>query len=396
MQWQDAEMAPSDAPLRWAWAEIDLDAIEHNIATMRELVTPAGVWAIVKADGYGHGSIRVAKAALRSGAAGLGVALVEEGVELRRAGITAPVLVLSEQPPEQLAALLDHDLTPTVYSVAAIEALADAGADNVGVHLKIDTGMQRVGASPVDAVGLAEQVVARRPAVHLEGVFTHLAMADEPTDPASSEQLERFDRALDALDEAGCRPAVVHAANSAGGLAITDARRSFVRVGIATYGISPGPGVDHLTANLWPALALKARVSHVKRVEAGTRVSYGWRHEFSEPTTVATLPLGYADGVARRMGTLPGRPGADVLIGGRRCPIVGVVTMDQLVVDVGGLSVEVGDEAVLIGRQGDEQITAEDWADRLGTIGYEIVCAISARIPRVEIGTAADRESPPG
>jgi alanine racemase len=385
-------MATSTAPRRWAWAEIDLDAIEHNIATMRDLVAPSGVWAVVKADGYGHGSIRVANAALRAGAEGLGVALVQEGVELRRAGISAPILVLSEQPPEQLAAMLANDLSPTVYSTAAIEALVAAGADDVGVHLKIDSGMQRVGASPADAVGLVEQIVAHAPALRLHGVFTHLAMADEPTSTASREQLERFDRALDAIHAAGHTPSVVHAANSAGALAVADARRSFVRVGIATYGISPGPGVDHLTDDLRPALALKARVSYVKRVEAGTRVSYGWRHEFAEPTTVATLPLGYADGVARRMGTLPDRPGADVLVAGRRCPIVGVVTMDQFVVDVGDLPVAVGDEAVLIGRQGSEQITAEEWADRLGSIGYEVVCAISARIPRVEVGGTSGRE----
>ena len=383
--WHDADMTATDVARRWAWAEIDLDAIEHNIATMRRVVAPAGVWAIVKADGYGHGAVRVARAALRAGALGLGVALVQEGVELRRAGITAPILVLSEQPPEQAVELLEHDLTPTVYSMAAIDALVAAGADGVGVHLKIDSGMQRVGASPDAAARLVEAIGARTPAVTLAGVFTHLAVADEPANSGSRDQLVVFERALESIRAAGFTPPVVHAANSAGGLAVPEARRSFVRVGIAAYGISPGPGVDHLARDLRPAMALKARVSHVKRVEAGTRVSYGWRHEFPVPTTVATLPLGYADGVARRMGTLPDQPGADILVGGRRCPIVGVVTMDQFVVDVGDHQVDVGDEAVLIGPQGDQRITAEEWADRLGSIGYEVVCAISQRVPRVEV-----------
>lgn len=379
-------MVPTAATRRWAWAEIDLDAIRHNIETLIESAAPAAVWAVVKADGYGHGAVRVARAALGAGAAGLGVALVQEGVELRLAGVTAPILVLSEQPAELAAEMLAHELTPTVYSLAAIDALVAAGAADVGVHLKVDSGMQRVGASPADAVHLVAAISGRAPAVRLAGIFTHLAVADEPSSSGSREQLVVFDRVLDAVRDAGFDPALVHAANSAGALAIPEARRSLVRVGIATYGISPGPGVDHLALGLRPALALKARVSHVKRVEAGSRVSYGWRHEFPEPTTVATVPLGYADGVARRLGTLPDRPGADVLIGGRRCPIVGVVTMDQFVVDVGDLPVVVGDEVVLLGTQGAERITATEWADRLGTIGYEVVCAISDRVPRIEVG----------
>ena len=372
---------------RWAWAEIDLDAIGHNLEVLQRTVAPAAVWAVVKADGYGHGAVRSAKQALSAGAEALCVALVDEGIELRQAGVEAPVLLLTEQPTDRLNDVVQYRLTPTVYSLRAIEQLA-ASANGAGVeldvHVNVDTGMQRVGVSVVDAAALVQHVVDRAPALHLAGVYTHLACADQPASPASTEQLDRFDTVLGELEQRRISPDLVHAANSAAALAIPAAHRSFVRAGIAIYGISPGAGVDHLATELRPVLALKARVSHVKRVTAGSRISYGWRHRFESDTMVATLPLGYADGVPRRLGTLPDRPGADVLIAGKRCPIVGVVTMDQLMVDVGDADVALGDEAVLIGAQGHERIRVEEWADRLGTIGYEIVCGISKRVPRID------------
>lgn len=373
---------------RWAWAEIDLGALERNIGRLRRQVAPAEVWAVVKANAYGHGAADVAAAALRSGAAGLCVALTEEGVALRRAGIDAPVLVLSQQPVDQLRLLVGQRLTPTAYSAAYLDALAAAVGSGppYPVHLKLDTGMQRVGADPAEAAALATHLVGLAPRLELAGVFTHLACADEPDHPANREQLARFDAALASLADRGWRPAIVHAANSAAAVALPAARFDAVRIGIAAYGISPGSGVDHLVAELEPVLSLKARVSHVKRVVAGSHVSYGWRHRFDRDTTLVTVPLGYADGVPRRLGTLPGEVGADVLIGGNRRPIVGVVTMDQLMVDVGDAAVSLGDEVVLIGSQGEHRIRAEDWATRLGTIGYEVVCGISARIPRRVVG----------
>ncbi len=256
--------------------------------------------------------------------------------------------------------------------------------------MNVDTGMQRVGVSWREPVAPVARVSAARH-LELDGVYTHFACADDPTSPATAAQLARFDAVLGQLEQAHLRPHRVHAANSAAAVSAPTSRLSLVRAGIALYGISPGPGVDHLVADLRPALALKARVSHVKTVEPGSFVSYGWRHQFSQTTTVVTVPCGYADGVPRRLGTRvePGRSdhsGADVLIGGRRRPIVGVVTMDQFMVDVGDDLVAVGDEVVLIGTQGDEQILATEWADRLGTIGYEIVCGISRRVPRVAVG----------
>ena len=383
---------------RWAWAEIDVDALAHNVRSVASAVSPSGVRAVVKADGYGHGAVTAAHAALGAGAAGLCVALVHEGVELRSAGVDAPILVLTEQPAEQLETLALAGLEATAYRRDHVGALADAAARAgvvVPVHLKVDSGMQRVGAPPEQLAPLVEAVRATD-SLRLAGVFTHLAVADEPAHGATGQQLARFDEALDTLDTLDSPDApAIHIANSAGALGVPAARRSFVRLGIALYGISPGPDVDHLVADLRPALSLKAKVSYVKPVAAGTHVSYGWRHRFEHDTTVATVPIGYADGVPRRLGTLPDAPGADVLVGGRRCPIVGVVTMDQLVVDLGDTPAEIGDEVVLIGRQGEHEIRAEHWAERLGTIGYEIVCGISARVPRRVIGGPVSMPSTP-
>jgi alanine racemase len=373
---------------RWAWVEIDLDAVRHNVGVLRARVAPAEVWAVVKADAYGHGAVAVAQAALQAGATGLCVALVQEAAALRDHGVDAPLLVLSEQPPAQLASAVRLGVVSTVYSVAQIEALEAAGARGHRVQIEVDTGMRRVGCEPDDALALAARVVASHGLV-LDGVYTHLAVADEPDHPANEAQLDTFDRVLAALDAAGIDPGTVHIGNSAGGLAHLRARRAVVRVGIAMYGISPGAGVDAHAADLQPVLSLRARVSHVKRVRAGESISYGHRHTFVADTRVATVPLGYADGVPRRWSAV----GGEVLIGGAAHPVVGVVTMDQLMVDVGdadaGDAVAVGDPVVLIGRQGDASLSTELWADRLGTIGYEVVCALSPRLPRRVVGRAS-------
>jgi alanine racemase len=362
---------------RWAWAEIDLGAVEHNLAELCAVAAPAQVWAVVKANGYGHGATEVAHAALRGGAAGLCVALVEEGVALRSAGIECPILVLSEQPPDELVAAVSSGLELTVYSTAQLQAIATVGGRNHPVHLKIDTGMRRVGAAAEDVLLLAA-AIAESTATRLAGVCTHLAVADEPSDSFTAVQLQAFDDVVAALASAGHRPPMIHAANSAAAIAHPSARYNMVRTGIAVYGISPGTALDGQVTMLRPALSLRARVSHVKRVHAGERISYGLRHRFDAGTTVATLPLGYADGVPRRLYEC----GGEVLIGGRRRRIVGVVTMDQLMVDCGDDAVVIGDEAVLIGSQGDEMISANDWGASLDTIGYEVVCGISARVER--------------
>ncbi|MGZ6954055.1 MAG: alanine racemase [Acidimicrobiia bacterium] len=366
---------------RAAWVEIDLGAVRDNVAALVRFAAPAQVLAVVKADGYGHGAVPIARAALEAGATWLGVALVEEGVELRHAGIGGPVLVLSEPAPEAAAAVVEHDLTPVVYTAGGIDSLAkavvDLGTDvTVPVHLKVDTGMHRVGASPEEAVALAQRVIERTE-LDLGGVCTHLAVADEPDDPYTAEQLVRFRAVLADLEAAGVRPPLVHAANSAGLLAFPDARFDLARVGIAIYGIPPVPELAG-RVELRPALSLKARVSHVKHHDAGSRLSYGLRYRLERDAWIATVPIGYADGVPRNLAAV----GGEVVIGGRRHPVAGTVTMDQLMVDVGDDAVAVGDEVVLIGRQGDAEVTAQEWAERLGTIPYEIVCGIGPRAPR--------------
>jgi len=372
-----------------AWAEVDLRAIAHNVGVLRREVAPAELLAVVKADGYGHGAGPVAAAALDAGATALGVAIVDEGVALRDDGIESPVLVLSEPRLDELDACVAFDLEPTVYTFGGVEAVAAAAArlERVcRVHVKVDTGMHRVGAG-LEEVRAVVDAVAADPSLELGSVFTHCAVADEPDDPFTDEQLRRFGVVLDELTTAGLAPPYVHAANSAGALCHPAARLDLVRCGIAVYGIAPAPGLAStvpVVGELRPALSLKATVSLVKEVAAGERISYGLRHRFDRDTVVATVPIGYADGVPRRLHQL----GAEVLVGGRRCPVVGVITMDQLMVDCGpaggpGPVPRAGDEVVLLGQQGDEQVTAEDWAELLGTIAYEIVCGIGPRVPRL-------------
>ena len=368
--------------VRPAWAEVDREAIRHNTRLLVEAVAPAQVCAVVKAYGYGHGPVQVADAALRAGATWLGVALVEEGAHLRTAGqFTEPILLLSEPPYERMVEVVAHGLTPTVYTPAAVEAAAKAVAasarrEQLPVHVKVDTGMHRVGANPDDAVRVA-LAVDDSPELRLEGVWTHLAVADEPDHPFTTTQLQRFDGVIGELAEQGVRAPLLHAANSAGALTRPDARYDLVRCGIAMYGLAPSPPLNDLV-DLRAALALKARVALVKRIDAGEGVSYGLRYRLEQPSFVATVPIGYADGVPRRLGAV----GGEVLIRGRRRAIAGTVTMDQITVDCGDDdSVGPGDEVVLIGRQGDDEISAWDWATRLDTIAYEIVSGISRRVP---------------
>ncbi len=384
--------------MRPAWAEVDLDALGQNLAVLRRRAAPAALCAVVKADAYGHGAVQVARAAIASGAAGLAVAAVDEGVELREHGVDAPVLVLSEAAPGAEEALVRAGLSATVTTRAGLEALA-AAARRTGararVHLKVDTGMHRVGVLPEHAGELVEAAEGE-PAVEVEAVWTHLAVADGTTDADrafTALQLERFDEVVATL---GTRPRLRHAANTAGALAWPAARYDMVRCGIGLYGYAPsrsmadgGAGADlaSVLGELRPVLALKARVSEVRELEAGARPSYGRRRALFERGVVATVPIGYADGVPRRLF----EAGCPVLVGGRRRPLAGAVTMDQLMVDCGpGAEVGPGDEVVLIGRQGGEEITAADWAACLGTIPYEVLCGIGPRVPRVYAGRAGD------
>ncbi|MSY80423.1 MAG: alanine racemase, partial [Actinobacteria bacterium] len=339
---------------RHAAIEVDLSAITANTQAILEASSGAEVCAVVKADGYGHGAVQVATAALAGGATWLAVALVEEGSVLRQAGIQAPILLLSEPPADAMKDALAVGLTPTLYTPEGVAAARQAVSDATtrpsawSVHLKVDTGMHRVGAHPSDAIELARSIHASSE-LQIGGTFTHFAVADDLERSETAAQLELFELFLEQLNAEQIDCGLVHAANSAGVLGHLRAHRDLVRSGIAIYGLAPSVQLDSV-AKLRPALRLQAEVSMVKAVEANRGVSYGLQHVFSEDAVIAIVPLGYADGVDRRLGLV----GAQVLIGGVRRPMRGVVTMDQLIVEVThGPKVRVGDEVVLIGTQGD-------------------------------------------
>ena len=370
---------------RWAWAEIDLGALRHNVATLAAHIGPQQLWAVVKADAYGHGAIECARVALQSGAQGLCVALVSEGIALRQSGINAPILIMSEQPAEQHRDIISYGLIATLYNEATVTEFARTAHDleiMASVHVKVDSGMHRVGVSPEDAVKVAK-LVAESQWLSLEGIFTHLATADVVDTQFAQQQVSTFSRCVEQVRASGIEVRHVHISNSASAIRKLDAGAgcTMARVGIALYGI---PGDAHTNSfgathqlDLRPVMSVHARVSHVQRVAAGQGVSYGLKRPHEQDATVATLPLGYADGVPRGLWE-----SGSVLIGGIRRPFAGVVTMDQIMVNCTDDAVRIGDEVVLIGAQGSEVISANEWANKMGTIGYEIVCAISARMPR--------------
>jgi alanine racemase len=365
---------------RPAWVEVDASAITHNVRTLKAL-TPqtARFMAVVKADGYGHGAVAVARAALAGGADRLGVATVEEAVELREAGIRAPVLVLAEPPADSADILVREGITVTVTSremAAALSHAASAAGGQAVCHLKVDTGMHRIGVRAEEAGDFAQWLKAL-PGVLVEGVFTHFATADVPGDWEFDRQVTRFRNAVEEIRGAGLRPAIVHAANSAATMLHPQTHLDMVRCGIAIYGLEAAPSTRGVV-QLRPAMSVRARVSFVKRIGLGDGVSYGLTWHASGPTTIATLPIGYADGVHRMLSN-----SMEVLIAGRRCQQVGRICMDQLMVEVpGNLDVRPGDQAVLVGTQGGESILMRELAERAGTIDYELACGFALRMER--------------
>jgi len=363
--------------LRPSHVEVDLEAIRANVAAIAEAVSPAAVCAVVKADGYGHGDVPSAQMALEGGAQWLAVALIEEGIRLREAGLQVSVLLLSEPTPADAHLTVKWNLVPTVYRNSFVDALSEAVGDGpvVPVHLKVDTGMHRVGASPETALELA-QSIEQNPRLDLQGVWTHFAVAEED-DEYTRAQIARFDEVVGRLAAMGINPPLLHAANTAGGLAYPEARYSMVRAGLGIYGLRPAPDVAPEVL-LRPAMRVVSAVSHTRRYKAGTRPSYGRRRPLPAEATVATVPIGYADGVSRILSSV----GGEALIRGKRYPYAGTVTMDQVVIDVGDDPVEVGDEVVVMGVQGSEAVSAEQWAEWMGTINYEVVCHFGPRLPR--------------
>lgn len=381
---------PVEGVRRPAWAEIDASAIRHNVAALQALMAPAGICGVVKANGYGHGAVAAATAFLDAGAVGLAVAIVDEGVELREGGITEPILLLAETPPDALRDALEANLTLTIGSLDGARAAARIAGDIGGrhrVHVKIDTGMHRMGVQPAELDAVLD-VVTSCPNLVLEGLYTHFPVADsdrrEDRDYCT-QQIDLFHQLVDGAAARGITPPLIHLANSAASVALPSSRASMIRLGLLAYGYAPHPSIkDELAARgvvLRPAMSFKARVTAVRQLGAGERPSYGRRRALSHDATVATVPVGYADGFARRFF----EAGAVVLINGRRHPLAGSVTMDQLVIDCDGASVSVGDEVVLLGTQGGESITADEWAAWGETISWEVLCGIGARVPRVTV-----------
>lgn len=365
-------------------AVVDLDAIRDNVVALRHASPTAELMAVVKAEGYGHGMLPAARAALAGGATWLGVAMLEEALALRQAGIDAPTLAWLWTPgeTEQLAAALAADVDVSVGAPWGIDAVCSIAADlgrPARVHLKIDTGLSRNGATADDWPDLLSSAgaAAARGHVDVVGIWSHFAYADEPGHPTIARQIERFEDALDTAKRAGIEPRVRHLANSAATLTLPQAHYDLVRPGIAIYGLSPIPGEHGLT----PAMTVRSHVAMAKRLRAGEGISYGHQYTTSAPTTAALVPLGYADGIPRAATNV-----GPVAIGGARYTISGRVCMDQFVVDVGDAPVSAGDAVVLFGSGAHGEPTAQDWADATDTIHYEIVTRLGARVPRVYTG----------
>lgn len=368
---------------RPTYAEVDLGAIRANVRTVGATVGATTLkLCVVKANAYGHGDVEVARACLEAGADWLAVALVEEGARLREAGIDAPILVLVEATPEASKEIVAQELTPSVFTRRGAEALGEAAraaGATLPVHVCVDTGMHREGADLTEAAGLAVDV-AKTAGLEVQGLWSHFAVADEERNPFTTRQLERFGEICDAVARRGVDVPVRHLGNSVAAVAMAEAQFDMVRMGIVIYGLYPAPWLRS-RVTLRPAMRLVSAVGAVHRIAKGDGVSYGLEYTAERDTTIATILVGYADGYPRRLGNR-----AEVLLGGRRRRLAGRVTMDQIMVDCRDDHVAPGDEVVLIGRQEDAEITADELADIVGTINYEIVSAVGVRVPRAYSG----------
>ncbi|OQY06343.1 MAG: alanine racemase [Desulfobacteraceae bacterium 4572_123] len=374
-------------------AEVDLFAIDHNIKEIRRIAGPdVKLLAAVKANAYGHGALRVSRQVLESGADMLGVARINEGIDLRQSGITAPILIMGNTPPEFSGELMYHDLTAAVSSCETAEKYARAARlqkDKIRVHLKIDTGMGRNGfladgfripGSGGDA-GLPAEIesICRLDGLYVEGIFSHFAGADAADKSSANRQFKIFSELLGKIEKSGIEIPIRHMANSAAIIDMPHTHLDMVRPGISVYGLRPSSEVQPDRIDLKPAMAVKARIAHLKNVGAGFKVSYGGTHTTSAPTRIAVIPVGYADGYSRQLSSR-GR----MLVHGQYAPITGRICMDLTMIDVGHIpGVKLDDEVVIIGRQGAEELSADEIAAELKTINYEIVSAIAARVPRV-------------
>ena len=376
------------------WAEVNLDAYAHNIRELRRISRPpARLMAVVKANGYGHGSVEVAREALQNGAQYLGVARIDEAIPLRQAGLEVPILIFGYTPPDLAPLLIDYELTQTVYSISTASALSEQATrkgKKIIIHLKVDSGMGRLGfllAATNDTRDdiatrnsvRAIETISRLPGLTVEGIFTHFATADSAEKSYADMQLDRFMDLLTRLQKQGLEPPIRHAANSGALIDMPNSHLDMVRPGIATYGLHPSDEVNKSRVDLRPVMSLKSRVIHLKRVPPGFNISYGITFQTKNHTTIATVPVGYADGFNRLLSSR-----GHMLVHGQRVPIVGRVCMDLTMLDVGEVSgVALEDEVVVFGEQGKGAVTADEIASSLDTINYEIVSTITARVPRI-------------
>ncbi len=372
------------------WAEVDLSAIAHNVKELRRLIgDQVQLMVAVKANAYGHGAVEVARTALASGADQLGVARLEEGIALRQAGINAPILVMGYTTAENAPRMMENRLMPTLYALENAREFSKAAVAanaTIAFHIKVDSGMGRLGV-PCDALQLdlavrpVEEITAitQLPGLDFQGLFTHFATSDHSDKAFANRQFSRFQALVEDLEAAGIEVPIKHAANSGAIIDLPETHLDMVRAGISLYGLNPSHEVDLSKIDLRPALTLKARIIHLKTVPAGTRISYGGTWTSPTATTIATIPVGYGDGYSRLLSNQ-----GQMLVNGKRAPVVGRVCMDLTMLDVGHIDgVKAGDEAVLIGKQGEEEISADEMADLLGTINYEIVTQLMARVERV-------------
>lgn len=368
--------------IRPAWVEIDLDSLVHNIKEVKRLTqSPALVTAVVKADGYGHGAVKISQVLLDNGADRLAVAVLDEAIELRNAGYKVPILILGYTHPEQSSKIIDYNLEQTIYSLKAAKFLSQEAVKKnkiAKVHIKIDTGMRRIGMDTnIESIDTIVKI-SKLPGISIEGIFTHFAIADEKDKSFTEEQYKKFQWFCRELEKINVNIPVKHCANSAAIIELPEMHMDMVRAGIMLYSLTTTSEMLR-QSEFKQVMSLKTRISHIKEIQSGESVGYGRTFIAEKPTRIASLPIGYADGYSRR---LSGK--AHVLVNGVRAPIVGRICMDQCMIDVTGIdNVSTGDEVVLFGCQRDNFISIDELAKTLDTINHEIVCAINRRVPRV-------------
>lgn len=369
---------------RPTYAEIDIRALVHNLNEAKRLAGPKSqILAVVKADAYGHGAVTISEALVRNGIQYLGTALVEEAIELRDAGIKIPIIVLGGIFEEQIPKIAEYGLTPVVYQESFLKAIAnEAGKRNkkINIHIKIDTGMGRIGVLPEDAVDFVKDAASQKN-IKVEGIMTHFADADLADKAYAEKQMAKFTSIAKRLDKEGIKIPYQHISNSAALIGFENNKFNMARPGIMLYGYTPFSKGKEGGLNLIPVMSLKTKILHLKRVPAGTYISYGRTFVAKRDSIIATLPVGYADGYSRALSNK-----GSVIVKGKKAPIAGRVCMDMTMIDVTDIDgVDVNDEVVLIGKQGKETITADDIAMLANTISYEVLCCVGKRVPRVYI-----------